>query len=162
MRASYQLPDKDCERLNRTEMQAVQMTLATLSTAAYAQDDLKKRLECIPDGVKRFRLALGGLRSVANDIIGTISVQQAKHIRNTMNDMELRLVPKLTPVSVNLIFTKDEAKELMDCAREMCVACTEDADSCRKCRLYKVMETHVPLESYNGLICPYSLAEWEE
>ncbi len=59
MREPYMLPDEDCERLNRVEMQAVRMMLAALSTAAYAKDDLRERLECVPDGNKRFRLALG-------------------------------------------------------------------------------------------------------
>ena len=36
MKEPYMLPDEDCERLKRTEMDAVRMLLAALSTAAYA------------------------------------------------------------------------------------------------------------------------------
>ena len=53
MRQPYTLPDDQCERLVRTELTAVRMLLAALSTAAYAQEDLHNRLECVPDGNRR-------------------------------------------------------------------------------------------------------------
>ena len=143
-------------------MQAVQMALAGISALAYAQDDLKRRLECIPSGNQRMKMTVGGVKSVMNDLIGTITQKQALHIYHVMKDMDMRLVPKLTPGSGNFIMSKEEGKELMDCARERCHGCVEDNESCRKCRLYKLMTALVPLEKYEGLICPYSLAEWEE
>ena len=138
------------------------MLLAHLSTAAYVQDDLKDRLECIPDGNRRLRMAVGGLRAVCDDVIGTVSKAQAKQIYGTMRDYELRLVPKLTPASVNIMLTKEQGIELMDMAREKCHGCVEDGESCRECRLYKIFEATTPMDDYgDGLLCPYSLAEWE-
>ena len=163
MRTPYMLPDADCERLMRPEMTAVRMLLAALSTAAYAQTDLRARLECVPDGNRRLRMAVGQLRAVCDDVIGTITRQQAKQIYGTMKDFEMRLVPKLTPGSTNIIMTKEEGKDLLDCARWRCQACTEDGESCRSCRLYKILEATTPLDDYGAtLICPYSLAEWED
>lgn len=157
------LPDEDCERLNRVEMQAVRMMLAALSTAAYAKDDLKERLECVPDGNKRFRLALGGLRAVCDDVIGTVSRSQCKQIYGTMKDFEMRLLPKLTPGTTNIIMTKDQGKDLLECARWKCHDCVEDGEACRQCKLYKLLEATTPMDSYgDGLICPYALAKWEE
>ena len=57
MRTPYTLPDADCERLRRNEMNAVRMLLALLSTMSYAKDDLRDRLECVPNGNRRFRMA---------------------------------------------------------------------------------------------------------
>ena len=163
MREPYMLPDEDCERLNRVEMQAVRMMLAALSTAAYAKDDLKERLECVPDGNKRFRLALGGLRAVCDDVIGTVSRSQCKQIYGTMNDFEMRLLPKMTPGTTNIIMTKDQGKDLLECARWKCHDCVEDGEACRQCKLYKLLEATTPMDSYgDGLICPYALAKWEE
>ena len=163
MRDPYMLPDEDCERLNRVEMQAVRMMLAALSTAAYAKDDLKERLECVPDGNKRFRLALGGLRAVCDDVIGTVSRSQCKQIYGTMKDFEMRLLPKLTPGTTNIIMTKDQGKDLLECARWKCHDCVEDGEACRQCKLYKLLEATTPMDSYgDGLICPYALAKWEE
>ena len=161
-RNPYMLPDEDCERLRRTEMMAVRMLLAALSTASYAQDDLGDRLECIPNGAVRMRLSLGGLRAVADDIIGTISKAQAKQIWNTLKDFEMRVVPKLTPQSTNVILSRDEAKELIDCARWKCHSCVEDGTSCRKCRLYQLLEATTPLDDYGDqVVCPYALTDWE-
>ena len=163
MREPYMLPDEDCERLNRVEMQAVRMMLAALSTAAYAKDDLKERLECVPDGNKRFRLALGGLRAVCDDVIGTVSRSQCKQIYGTMKDFEMRLLPKMTPGTTNIIMTKDQGKDLLECARWKCHDCVEDGEACRQCKLYKLLEAITPMDSYgDGLICPYALAKWEE
>ena len=162
-RVPYSLPDDQCERLNRREMNAMIMLLAHLSSAAYAEKDLEHRFECIPNGKQRFRLVLGGLRAICDDLAGTISPAQCKTLYGTMKDNELRIVPKLTSGSPNLIMSKDQAKELMDAAREKCRMCTEDGESCRQCGLYQIMEALVPMENYgNGLMCPYSLAEWRD
>ena len=163
MRTPYKLPDADCERLMRTEMTAVRMLLAALSTAAYAQEDLRHRLECIPSGNQRLRMAVGGLRAVVDDLIGTISLSQCKQIYGTMNDFEMRLLPKLTPGSTNIIMTKDQGIALLDCARWQCHDCVKDGNECRECQLYKIMESTTPLDDYGaGMVCPYSLADWEK
>ena len=163
MRQPYTLPDEDCERLMRSELTAVRMLLAALSTAAYAQEDLHDRLECVPDGNRRLRLAVGGLRAVCDDLIGTISRSQCKQIYGTMKDFEMRLLPKLTPGSTNIIMTKEQGKDLLECARWKCHDCIEDGESCRKCQLYKLLEATTPMDDYgDGMICPYSLAEWRD
>ena len=82
----YELTDEDCERLNATEMRAVRWLMASLNSCIYAQRDLVHRLECIPSGKARFRLMLGHLRAINNDIIGTTPKKQCKQIRNTMDD----------------------------------------------------------------------------
>lgn len=122
MRQPYTLPDADCERLMRSELTAVRMLLAALSTAAYAQEDLQARLESVPYGKQRMRLAVGSLRAICDDVIGTISKSQCKQIYGTMRDFEMRLLPKLTPGSTNIIMTKEQGKELLDCARWACHA----------------------------------------
>ena len=58
MRQPYMLPEADCERLNRTEMMAVRMMLAVLSVACYAKEDLQGRLDCVPYGNQRMRMAV--------------------------------------------------------------------------------------------------------
>lgn len=162
MRKPYSLPDSQCERLLRPELIAVRMLLASLSSASYAKEDLQKRLECVPDGNRRLRLALGGLKAVCDDLVGTITSQQAKQLLGTMKDYEMRLVPKLTPLSENILLTKEQGKDLIDCAREMCNVCTRDGHTCRECRLYKLLEATTPLDHYgDDIMCPYSLATWE-
>ena len=80
-----------------------------------------------------------------------------------MRDMEMRMVPKLTPMSQNVLMEKDNAKALIDSAMERCRGCVEDERSCLDCGLYKVLESMLPLDSYdNGMLCPYALSEWKD
>ena len=157
------LNDEDCERLNRGEFEAVRCLLGAVNYAAHAKDDLQKRLECIPSGKARMAMVLGGLKAIADDLIGTMPVGQCKQIRNTMQDMEIRMVPKMASMRQNVILEKDNAKALIDTAMERCKGCVEDEVSCRNCGLYKVLESFLPLDSYeNGMLCPYSMSEWKD
>lgn len=107
-------------------------------------------------------MVLGGLKSIADDLIGTMPVGQCKQLQNTMTDMEMRMVPKLTAMSQNVILEKEHARSLFDIAMKQCRGCVEDAQSCRKCGLYRVLESTLPLDDYDRLICPYSISEWED
>jgi len=161
-REPYTLPDADCERLTRTEFAATKMMLAHLSTAAYWLEDMQQRLQCVPYGRQRAAAAVGMLRAICDDVVGTVTKSQAKQLYGTMKDYELRLLPKLAPGSPNIIMTREEGVALMDLAREKCKSCVENGESCRKCALYKFLEATTPLDDYgDGLICPYALAEWE-
>jgi len=157
------LAEEDCERLNRGEFEAVRCLLGALSYTAHAKQDLQKRLECVPGGRQRMAMVLGGLRAIADDVIGTVPRGQCKQLRNTMSDMEMRMVPKMTGMSQNVILEKDHAKALIDIAMERCRGCVEGAEEGRKCPLYKVLESFLPLDSYeNGMLCPYSRSEWSD
>jgi len=156
------MEEKDCERMKRSEYEAMRGLLAATSYIAHANDDLPKRLECIPSGKQRMKMLLGGVRALADDLIGTMTQSQCKQLRNTMADMEIRMVPKMTGMTQNVIFDKDLAKGLIDAAQEKCHGCVEDGIGCRKCSLYRVLEGIVPLENYDGMICPYAVSEWED
>ena len=157
------LADEDCRRLNRGEFEATRCLLGAVNYAAHAKDDLQKRMEMIPHGKERMAMVLGGLKAIADDLIGTLPVGQCKQIRNTMNDMEMRMVPKLSRMSTNVILEKDVAKGLVDAAMEKCHGCVEGPEEGMKCPLYKVLESFLPLDSYeNGMLCPYSMSEWKE
>ena len=157
------LEEEDCERLNRGEFEAVRCLLGAVNYAAHANDDLKKRLMIIPGGQQRMTDALQELRNITDDVIGTVPVGQCRQLRNTMTDMDIRMVPKLAPMSRNVILEKDTAKELIDIAMERCHGCVEGPEDGRKCALYKVLECFLPLDSYdNGMLCPYSMSEWKD
>ena len=157
------LDDKDCERLNRHEYEALRCLLGAVSYAGHAKEDLQTRLRMIPCGRQRMAMVLGGLKSIADDLVGTMPVGQCKQIRNTMSDMEIRMVPKMAAMSQNVILEKDNAKALIDAAREKCRGCVEDEKSCRRCRLYTLFESFLPLDTYDGgMLCPYSMSEWKD
>ena len=158
----FELPDDECVRLTHNEMAAVLMILNAFSLLMGAEKTLNDRFEAVPDGLNRFRDVRDKAHDLLDDIIGTISDSQRKRIRGVMKDYEIRAVPKLTPESRNVIMEKDVLEDLVDSARDKCVGCVEDGNTCRKCRLYKFLEAYAPLgEPYKGWLCPYANAEWE-
>lgn len=157
----FSIDPEQCERLNRTEMNSMNWMLAAVNAVAYAQTDLAERMKMIPDGPKRMNDTLEMLRSVTNDLIGTVPLKQCVRIKNTMHDMELRLVPKMAAKDVRVVLSKDEAKDLVDSAQELCKTCTKDGEECKDCQLYKVLTAVLPLDDYGlGLLCPYNMAGW--
>ena len=157
------LDEKDCERMTRHEFEAVRCLLGAVTYIAEASKDLQKRLGCIPSGKQRMAMAKGAVNALANDLVGTMTVSQCKQMQNVMNDMEIRMVPKMTPKITNVIMSKENAMVLIDSAKAKCALCAAGGDEIRKCPLYQVLEAIVPLEDYgDGLICPYVLAEWED
>ena len=162
-RKPYELPDDQCERLTRTEMHSVQWMLNAVSTLRYAEEDLADRLECVPYGNRRMKLAIGQIGSLLQDVLGTVSDKQRRQLRNTTNDMEVRLVPKMTRQTVNVVLDEETAKELVSAAQAKCHwDCVPDPEESRNCELCKLLEAVVPLESYESVSCPYWRAEWEE
>ena len=158
----YQLPEEDCERLKRSEMQALRWSLAAVNSVAYAQEDLAERLECIPQGKVRWRLMLGHLRACLNDIIGTVPRKQCATIKNTMNDMELRMVPKYSPTSQKVVLNAEDLSYLVAHAKkDICSVCILTDDECRECELYKILEAIAPREDWGSkTVCPYLTEEW--
>lgn len=156
-------PEEDCERMTRTEFEATRCLLGATSYLAHARDDLGKRLECIPRGKQRMAMLMGQVKSLSNQIVDTMTIQQAKQMRNVMADMEMRMVPKLTPSRSNILMPADAAKTLVSCAQYKCRECIAYGEEARKCELYKVLEALTPLDDYgNGLTCPYYRAEIED
>lgn len=155
------MEEEDSIRLNRGEFEAVRCLLGAVNYAAHANDDLRKRLMII-GREQRMADVLQELRDVTDDVIGSVPVGQCRQLKNTMHDMEIRMTPKLAPMSRNIVLDKDIAKDLIDIAMEKCRGCVEDEKECRKCALYRVLESFLPMEDYeNSLLCPYSRAEWE-
>lgn len=158
----YQLPDDQCERLNRTEMVALKWLIAAVNSCAYGQEDMERRLECIPEGKRRYRLMLGQLRAICNDLIGTMPRKQAVTIKNTMNDMELRLVPKFSGHGNRVTLDIDDLSYIVNAAKkDHCLACILNGDECRSCKLYQILESIAPMEDWgDSTVCPYMREDW--
>lgn len=160
---TFVLPERECIRVTRQEMNACKLLTSLVSVTAYAVDDLRERLKVVPDGQDRMESALAAIDSLLRDICGTINIRQARQLLNAATEMEIRLVPKMTPDNTRMQMDKDEYKDLIDCAREKCKFCTEDGESCKGCRLYGILLEKIPLDDYgDGISCPYAYKEWED
>ena len=164
MKEHFQLPDSECERATRKEIDALRMLIALVSNANYGKKDLAKRLSIVPEGTERFEKTVGELNDLLQDIIGAISTIQAKALKNTLLDYEIRLVPKFTTFEVVIPVGKKDFMTFIDCAMERCKTCAEDGKTCRKCDLYNLLLSYVPLDDYGNdddIICPYAEVEWQ-
>lgn len=163
MRERFELPNEQCERLTRPEMNAVRMMLILASSMAYAKEDLCKRVKSVPDGTERMDKLLDDCSALFEDILGTVSDKQRKQLRNSAKDYEIRLVPKSTPWRTTIAVQKDDVIAITDCARERCKYCTLDGKDAQECHLYKLLEAYIPLDDYgDDIICPYAYAEWRD
>lgn len=161
----YQLPEEDCERLRRPEMASLRWLISALNSVALAEANLQNRLECIPNGKSRYRLMLGQLRAICDDLLGTIPKEQRKQIDNVMHDMQLNMIPRLAPGSEKVIMeAKDLAFFIYHAQRdeELCQTCVKDGEECRKCKMYQLLVAFAPLPDYgSGMMCPYN-DDWME
>lgn len=151
----------DAVRLTRIEKMAMLQLAYVATVLEELQTDLKDRLEKIDQGAEKMHVLASGSDEILNDLRLTVPMNQRMSLQNTAMDYEMRLTPKLTPMSTNVIMDKDEFKEIVDIARTKCHDCTEDSNTCTKCRLFKLLTSILPLEDYDGgLLCPYNLGEW--
>ena len=150
------------ERLRRSEMTALKMLYTLLAITAEAKDDLWDRLQHVPHGRWMLASAFGMLGRVCKDVRDTATKEQKKQMNDTLLNYKVQVVPKATPLSDNVVITKQQAYSLVNIAKDRCRECTENGFSCRKCELYKFLEAADPLEDYgNDLMCPYALREWK-
>ena len=102
-------------------------------------------------------MAVGGLKAVGDDIVGTIPAKQARQIQNTFSDNELQFRPKMSPDSKNMVVDREIMEELLQMTKSECNECAKDDEECRECPLYQILTAIAPLEDYgNGFLCPYS------
>ena len=85
-REPYSLPPEERERLYRSEMNAIIYFQCALAAAGYCWTDLQKRLDCIPNGRQRFKMAMGAFNAVIADVLGTVPPESERRLNNITND----------------------------------------------------------------------------
>ena len=152
----------ETQRFVRAEMDLMKRFAAFISELLYIKDDLQKRLDLIDDGENRIEKLLDDSAKLVKDLLETAPENQKKQFRNSINDYKIELVPKLTPGSSNVLLTKEQAKALVDLAQERCKSCVDGPDEALKCPVYRILEVTALPDSYESILCPYSLAEWAD
>ena len=158
----FAIPSReDAWDMTRNEKTSMMFLSHAVSTLVEARTYMKDRLERIDGGVEKLdRLANESLE-LLNEIRRTIPERQRISLVNTGKDYEIRLAPKLTPNSTNVVVTKEEFRTLVNSAQARCKECAEDNESCRKCDLFQLLTVVLPMDDYKWHnLCPY-VAEWE-
>lgn len=153
----------DAWLMTRGEKMCLTFLMNTASSLAEAQDDLADRLSKIENGKERMEALVKGSIELLNDVRMTIPEKQRNNLANTADDYEMRLVPKFTPKKTSVVVDGENFKALVDAAQVKCTDCTELNEDCRKCRLFQILATVVPLDRYDStMLCPYNMAEWRD
>ena len=152
---------EDPVRLTREE----KMGMILLSYAATVLDDLRKeihdRIGMIPEGHERMREVAEKTEQILHEMRVTAPMNQRNQLENTAADFEMRLTPRLTPSSTNVIMQKEEFRSLVDFARGTCRECTMDDEECEGCKLFQLLTVILPLDEYHDrMLCPYNLGKW--
>lgn len=157
------LPQNECERMTRSEYQALEILVAFTRVFRNAKGDLMKRAGKIKNGVRRLNSAYNITNAIISDIVGTITKPQARQLWNTILDKDFRYTLRTTPIGNDVVIDVDTVKDLITSAKEKCVGCVETDESCRSCKLYQCLEAIAPLDDYgNGMLCPYYKENAEE
>ena len=152
----------DAYDMTRNEKASLQYMAHAVSALVEAKEDLKTRLGMIENGGERMAKLADEAINMLTELRMTVPEKQRISMVNTTKDYEIRLVPKFTPSTHNVVVQKEDFRELVDAAQVKCRDCTLDNEECRQCKLYKLLVTVLPMDSYEGtFLCPYNMAIWE-
>lgn len=150
------------QRLYRSEKVPMMMLMGMVSSMTYMQEDLKDRLEMVADGPERMKQVLKDASALLQDVRETIPDNQRGNLARTALEYEIRMVPKLTPRRNNIVVEKEDLRVLVEGAQEArCTACVLDGKESRGCRLERALENVIPVNGYDGELCSYNMAPWE-
>ena len=152
----------DAWDVTRQEKMSILFLMNTVSAMLDSRDELKDRVSRIDGGTELMDTMVDSADKLLTEIRRTIPENQRVSINNISKDMEMRMVPKMTPSKTTVLVQKEDFRQLVDAAQVKCRECTEDSTECRECGLFKLLQVVVPLERYDGtFLCPYNLAGWE-
>ena len=152
---------EDAVRLTRSEKMAFLHLMYAVTILEDLSTDISDRLGMIPNGCERMREVAETADKILYELRVTAPENQRISMQNVAKDYEIRLTPKATPSESSVLMTKEEFRELVDCARATCSECTLDDEECESCKLFKILTSVLPLEDYHErLLCPYNLGKW--
>ena len=127
-------------------------------------EDLKDRLQMIPDGMNRSETMIESLEALMLDMTGTVPEKQRKTIVNIEKDMDLRLVPKFTPMTNRCVMdVRDLAYIVRAAKKDICLGCVMDGIECKECELYQILASITPPEDWGeDTRCPFDREDWYE
>lgn len=163
MAERFVVPSRDdAWDVTRNEKMAILFLMNTVSAMMDARDDLNDRISRIDGGKELLDTMTDSAEKLLSEVRRTIPTDQRVSINNVSKDMEMRMVPKMTPSKTTVMVQKEDFRQLVDSAQVKCRECTDDSEECKTCGLFKLLKNVVPLERYDGtFLCPYNMAGWE-
>ena len=151
----------DAWPVTRGEKISILFLMNTVSAMMDARDELNDRINRIEGGTAAMGQMCQNAEWLLTEIRKTIPVNQRQNINNVSKDMEMRMVPKMTPSKTTVVLQKEEFRTLVDAAQTQCRECTDDNEECRKCKLFQLLTVILPMDRYDDtFLCPYNARDW--
>lgn len=153
---------EDAVRLTRTEKMSMLHLMYAVTILEDLSIEIPDRIGMVENGHDKLQELARNADKLLNEIRITVPENQRRSIQNTAQDYEMRLTPKATPGETSVVMTKDEFRELVECARTKCTECTYDDEECEQCSLFRLLTSILPMEDYHSLnLCVYNLGKWK-
>ena len=124
------------------------------------QEVLRERLKLIPDGWRKFRLAVRTVETVLGGIYDTLPTKTLLHMQRLCKNGEVIIRPKPAikmPDDVQIVGTDDLKLLVNKVMTAECAVCLRNAGDQKKCALRKaMMRIAPPRELKNGGLCMYA------
>lgn len=163
MMKQFAIPSRDdAWMVTRREKVSILFLMNTVSSMMDSREELKDRISRIEGGTAAMDQMCQNAEWLLTEIRKTIPTEQRKNINNVSKDMEMRMVPKMTPSKTTVLMQKEEFRALVDAAQVKCRECTDDNEECRKCKLFQLLTVILPMDRYDdSYLCPYNARDWE-
>jgi len=163
MAQRFVIPSReDAWDVTRQEKMSILFLMNTVSSMMDSREELKDRTSRIDGGAELMDTMVESADKLLMELRRTIPEDQRVSINNISKDMEMRMVPKMTPSKTTVLVQKEDFRQLVDAAQVKCRECTDDSEQCKACGLFRLLKVVVPLERYDGtFLCPYNMAGWE-
>ena len=153
----------DAVLLTRSEKENALFFINAVSVFADAYDHLIQRFEMIDNGVERAKHIRDEALALMEEFRTTIPHKQRVNLMNIGSDMQMRMVPKYTPLQNCDLIPKKDLEELVDAAQIKCRECTLGPEESKNCELFKIYANVTPMPTYEyGFLCVYNLSGWEK
>lgn len=152
----------DDKRLTRVHRSALIILICLETLTDDCEKDLEGRMDDREAWAEKARSAKAILHGMADDIFRTMTEEQLRYLTKTARDYELRLTPRMTPETGNMIVPKETLRTLVDAAQNRCVDCFKTEAESRGCKLQRLLAMLIPMDNYEDTgLCVFNNKEWE-
>lgn len=151
----------DAVRLRRNEKLAMLHFMYAVTVLEDSQKDLEERIDMIC-GKEQLKIIAHNADLFLNELRKTVPENQRIGLMNAAKDYVIRMMPAAVPGETRVVLSKDEFRQLIDCARAKCRDCVLDDNECEGCELFQLLTCILPMDNYHALnLCVYNLGEWK-
>lgn len=147
---------------NGREVKVIEFLAALHAQLLEGQECLEPRLRGIPDGWRRYKVALANVDWVLSRIYETLPVRTLRHMQRICEIGEIRIRPRpAIPLPDDVqIAPNDDLRTLINAAMAAdCAICLKPANEQRGCKLRRALMRIVPpAELGGGSACEYAEA----